>query len=329
MRTLFRPALTALALLALSLASGAALAGDLGVLRGGHIVFVEPFGPNSVTHLPGALMGSEIERLAGATVEVKSVGGQAGGTALDYLINAPRTDKSVLNFAVLDLTSRLMAEMVDGRAPLLEQVQPVALVSTGISGALIVPNGSPLKTFDDFLAAAHGQKLTLVHLGRTGTFGIELAMLEQSFGLSFADKVVGTRAEILAALARGEADAGFLVTATVVPSAGVAAPPVRPILTFGGERNPGFPTVPTLRERSGKADTAITFAVAIFAPRDMPPDAVAAMLAVMGQAASEPAIQKAAADRNYRLEVRPAAAVEEAIARSRRLIADHEGYLKR
>jgi tripartite-type tricarboxylate transporter receptor subunit TctC len=149
------------------------------------------------------------------------------------------------------------------------------------------------------------------------------------FGLTFADKVVGTRAEGLAALASGEADAGFLVTYTLLPSPDAPSPPVRPILTFGAARNPGFPAVPTLKERSGNSGAAITTAIALFAPRDMPQATVAAVMEAMERVAAEPEIQKAAASHHFPLEVRPAAAVMAAMARSERLIKAHAEYLDR
>jgi hypothetical protein len=44
--------------------------------------------------------------------------------------------------------------------------------------------------------------------------------LEKKFGLSFVDKAVGTREQILNVLTFGEAGAGFLKTAELVRSAG-------------------------------------------------------------------------------------------------------------
>src|SRR5207244_5906537 len=104
-------------------------------------------------------------------------------------------------------------------------VQPVAKLSAGISAALIVPERSPIRNVDEFLAQARERRLSIVHLGRTAAFGLEVAMLEKKFGLSFTDTVVGTRAQILEALASGAADAGFLTTITLLPSADAARPP--------------------------------------------------------------------------------------------------------
>jgi tripartite-type tricarboxylate transporter receptor subunit TctC len=318
--------ITSAALLLLLAAVHPVFAADVKSLQGLPITFVEPYGPHSVTHIPLALMRDEIARKTGAAVEIRSIGGKAGGTALDYVINSP---PGGLVFAVLDPLSRQLAEVGGERADLLGAVQPVAKLSAGISAALIVSEGSPIRNIDDFLAQARSRQLRLVHLGRTAAFGLEVAMLEKKFGLSFADKVVGTRAQILEALASGEADAGFLTTITLLPSADAASPPVRPLLTFGAKRNPKLPAVPTFRERSGDPKGSITSAISVFAERTLRKEAAATIEAVMAEIAAEPAIRKAAAADNFPLEVGPPSAVDAEIARGARLIAAHREYLLR
>lgn len=294
--------------------------GQPSLLRGKHIVFIEPYEPNSVTSLPIVLMRGALERQTGASITIKAVGGRAGGSTLDALIHEP---KGSLTFGVVDLTSRLLAETVDGRASLLTQVQPVALVSTGASASLIVAQNSPIKNFTGFLRLAKAKQLRLVHLGRKALFGIELAMLEKSFGVTFIDKVVDTRAQILAALASGEADAGFLMTYTLLPSPGFAAPPVRPILSFAAEPNPDF-VVPTLKQRASDPKAASAAAVAIFAPAGMPKDVVAAMQSALAAAADDGEVIAAATAWHFPLEAEPGPAVLAAMKRCARIIKVYE-----
>src|SRR5216684_4554023 len=314
------------AALFLFLAVHPALAADARPLQGLPITFVEPYGPHSVTNIPLALMRDEIARKTGAAVEIRSIGGKAGGTALDYVINSP---PGGLVFAVLDPLSRQLAEVGGERADLLGAVQPVAKLSAGISAALIVPEGSPIRNIDDFLAQARSHQLRIVHLRRTAAFGLEVAMLEKKFGLSFTDKVVGTRAQILEAFASGEADAGFLTTITLLPSADAAPPPVRPLLTFGAQRNAKLPAVPTFKERSGDPKGSITSAISVFASRTLRKEVVTTIEAVMAEIAAEPAIRKAAAADNFPLEIGPASAVAAEIARGARLINAYREYLLR
>jgi tripartite-type tricarboxylate transporter receptor subunit TctC len=324
--------LITLASLFLLAAAHHGLAADVAPLRGKHIVFVEPYGPSSVTNFPLALMRDEIARKSGATVDIVAIGGRAGGSVLDYVLSPPPAiAEDAIVFAVLDIVSRQLAENAGDRTKLLASMQPVATVSGALSATLVVADSSDIRTIDDFLARARVKTLRIVGLGRKAAFGIELAMLERETGIEFADKPVGTRAEILAALASGEADAGFLVTVTLLPSDQAAAPPVRPILTFGAARNPGLPEVPTFKESLGKSKkgAAIASAIAVFAPRRTKPPVVAAMAALLREIAAEPAIKAAAAARNYPLAVAPAATVSEEMARVTRMIRQHRAYLKR
>lgn len=309
-----------------------ARAADVAPLRGKHIVFVEPYGPESVTNFPLALMRDEIARKTGAAVDIVPVGGKAGGSAVDYVLSPPPAiAEDAIVFAVLDIVSRSLAESAAGRPKLLQSLQPVATLSSALSAALIVAEGSDIRTVDDLLARARAKTLRIAGLGRRAAFGIELAMLEKASGLALDEKIVATRAEILAALESGEADAGFLVTLTLLPSAQAAPPPVRPILTFAAKRNPGFPQIPTFKESLGKNQkgAAIASTIAIFAPRRTPQPVVAAVASLLREIAAEPAIKEAAASRNYPLQVSPAATVSEEMARIARMIRQHKDYLDR
>jgi tripartite-type tricarboxylate transporter receptor subunit TctC len=108
-----------------------------------------------------------------------------------------------------------------------------------------------------------------------------------------------------------------------------AAPPVRPILTFGAKRNPELATVPTLAERTSDPEAAIASAIAVFAPRVTSEKEVAAIASVLSEVAAEPAIKKEAASRNFPLKVSRDAAVTAAMKRDARVIEQHMSYLKR
>jgi tripartite-type tricarboxylate transporter receptor subunit TctC len=324
--------LTVASSLSLAVPPRPAAAADVAALRGRHIVFVEPYGPDSVTNLPLALMHDEIALKSGAKIDVVPIGGRAGGSALDYVLSPPPAiAEDAIVFAVLDVVSRGLAESAGERTRLLQAMQPVATLSGALSSALVVAENSDIRTFGDFLARARAKPLTIVGLGRKAAFGIELAMVEREAGLALNEKAVGTRAEILAALQSGVADAGFLVTATLLPSAKAPSPPVRPILTFGGARNPGLSAVPTFRESVGKdkKGTAITTTIAVFAPIRTPKPVVAAMEALLREIAAEPAIKQAAAARNYPLAIAPPATVSAEVARVARMIKQHKAYLER
>jgi hypothetical protein len=150
-----------------------ARAADVAPLRGKHIVFVEPYGPDSVTNFPLALMRDEIVRKSGAAVDIVPIGGKAGGSSVDYLLSPPPAiaEKAIV-FAVLDIVSRQLAESAAGRPKFLQSLQPVATLSGALSAALVVAEGSDIRTVDDLLARARAKPLKIVGLGRRAAFGI-------------------------------------------------------------------------------------------------------------------------------------------------------------
>src|SRR5437763_704947 len=186
-------ALAALVLAALVLIAPPrpAAAADVAALRGRHIVFVEPYGPDSVTNLPLALMHDEIALKSGAKIDVVPIGGRAGGSALDYVLSPPPAiAEDAIVFAVLDVASRGLPESAGERTKLPQPMQPVATLSGALSSALVVAENSDIRTFGDFLARARAKPLTVVGLGRKAAFGIELAMLEREAGLALNEKIV-------------------------------------------------------------------------------------------------------------------------------------------
>jgi tripartite-type tricarboxylate transporter receptor subunit TctC len=121
--------------------------------------------------------------------------------------------------------------------------------------------------------------LSIASPGRDSAPGISIAMMERVLGVHFKDVIAQQRSEILAALKSNKADAGFLETPTLDATAQSPAPPVRPIVTFGTERNPSLHQVPTFKEAIGpqppdRRHNSITSAVGLFGPPGMAPAVV-------------------------------------------------------
>src|SRR5260221_6382426 len=114
-------------------------------------------------------MGEKIAQKSVAPFDTISMGGRAGGTALDFT-NSPQ-DRLV--FAVLDLISRELAEKIGERPPLLATGQPAGLVSGALTTTLIVAEPSPIKTVDDFGTLTRSRQLRIAHLCRKVAFGLD------------------------------------------------------------------------------------------------------------------------------------------------------------
>ena len=299
-----------------------AAAADFERLKGRRIVLAESYGTGSITHLPLALMQAAIAARTGGAVTIVTVPGGGGAAALEYVCNPPNAPADSIFFYVGDLTTLLLRQASGTKVPVLEKVQPVGKISAGISSALIVSDKSPLRSIDDFIAEGRKRPLRMATFGRRAPFGLELTMLERQLKLSFTEKLITTREEILAALASGDADASFLISRTVVAAPKVVPPPVRVLLTFGAQRNPRTPDVPTLADQTGDPKQAATGSVLIFTSKANAA-LVDAMVALLGEAAADPTVKQAADDYNFPLEITPASYVYEEGRRFERIMREY------
>ncbi|MCW5736252.1 MAG: hypothetical protein KIS73_19130 [Enhydrobacter sp.] len=273
--------------------------------------------------MPLSLMHAALSARTGAPVTILTVPGEGGAAALEYVCDPPPSAAAdSIYFYVGDLTTLLLRQAGGAQVPVLEKVQPVAKISAGVSSALIVPDNSLLQSINDFIAEGRKRPIRMATLGRRAPFGLELTMLERRLGLSFTEKVVSTRKEILAALASGDVEASFLITRTVVPATRVVPPPVRVLLTFGAQRSPRTPTVPTLAEEAGDPKAATTASVLMFTSTANA-SLVDAMVALLGDAAADPAVKRAMENVNFPLEITPAAYVDVEVRRFKRIMHEY------
>ncbi len=230
--------------------------------QGPALTIIEPYGPGSVTDRIIEILKPGLEKRSGQPLKVD----HAGAEALQRAAAAAPDSGTVL---VVDLLSIEIAEATGKPGPKVSSLTPIAKLSGPGSLTLVVPEGSPIHNWADFAAAAKAHPLSIASPGRVSAAGVPIALMEKALGVHFSDVAAANRADILDALATKRADAGFLVTATLLPGPNAPAPPVRPIVSFGAKRNPQLSDVPTLQESVGKPHNAITSAIAMFGPPAM------------------------------------------------------------
>lgn len=310
-----------------------ALAGIIGAAAAGYagsaaaaapLTLVEPYGPHSSTDDAASLLRPALARILAAEVAVTQVAGDAGGKALARVAAAAPDDGTLL---VAQLLSRFseFPQADAPAAPSYRGMTPVARLTSGISAALVVPHGSPVADWQAFAARARAGEVRLAH-NPIMLFALPLGMLEAHFGTRFGDVLASTRAEVVAALDGGSAEAGFLPTISLLTADG--RPPLRPILTFGGERNPWFDGVPTFREVGSGVRTAITGAIAMFGPPGMAADRQSSLVAAVRAAGEDEQVRRAAAALRYPLQVDGPDLLQEAMDRCARVIRDMRPFLR-
>jgi len=275
---------------------------------GSGLTLLEPYGPGSVTDRIAEVLKPGLEKRTGKAVEVE----HAGPAALDRLASAAPDSGTVL---IVDLLSVEVADAVGKATVKMASLTPVAKLTGPGSVALVVPEGSAIRSWADFAAAAKAGKLSIASPGRVSAAGVPLALMEKALGVRFTDVAALGRAEILDALATTKADAGFLVTGTLLPAPNAPAPPVRALVTFGAQRNPGLKQVPTFQEAVGQPHNSITSAIALFGPAGMKPATLAAIAADFAAAGKAAGASGAIAASRLPIEIGDAALLRETMAR--------------
>ncbi|MEQ1951916.1 hypothetical protein [Mesorhizobium sp. CN2-181] len=287
------------------------------------VTLIEPFGPNSSTDDAAALLRPALTRLLKTPVTVREVSGDAGGRALAEVSNSTADGNTLL-------VAQLLSPFIDPQSeaperPSFRKMTPVAQLTTGISAALVVSHSSPIADWKSFEQRIAADRLRVAH-NPSLLFALPLAMLEAQFGQHFDDVLAGTRAEVIAALDTGKADVGFLPTISLLTGDG--RPPLRPITTFGGARNPWFANVPTYREVGQGLRTAITGPIVMFGPGGMAPARQAVLSQSVEDAGDDPEVRKAADALRYPLQVAGPDLLLESMGRCTRVLRDMRPYLR-
>jgi len=282
------------------------------------LTIIEPYGAGSITDRVIAFYKPGLDKETGYPVTIE----HDGADSLAKLAAAPPNGHTLI---VVDLLSVEIAEAAGQTAPKVSGLTPIAKLTGPGSFALVVPEGSPIKNWGDFAAAAKSGSLSIAAPGRIGAAGVPIALMEKALGVRFKDVAAADRGAILAALAGKKAEAAFLVTATILPGSGAAAPPVRPIVTFGAQRNPRLPQVPTFQEQIGKPHNATTTAIAVFGPSGL--DAVAVKRLTTDFVEAGRAAKAAPGANRLAIEVGDAALLRQTMERDARVINEVQELL--
>lgn len=262
------------------------------------VTLVEPYGAESSTGDAASLLRPAMSRILASPVEVRQIAGDAGGAALKHVFASAPDGGTLLVTQTLSPYAETRPEAPN--APSYRTMTAIAQLTAAISAALVVSHASAIADWAAFERRARDGRLRIAH-NPILLFALPLGMLEAQFGRRFDDVLASTRAEMIAALDRGTADAGFLPTISLLTPDG--RPPLRPLVTFGGERNAWFSGVPTYREVGQGVRTAITGSIALFGPPGMDPAAPSSMLRIVREAAGDAGVIAAAAALRYPLQV--------------------------
>ncbi|HEU0217036.1 MAG TPA: tripartite tricarboxylate transporter substrate-binding protein [Stellaceae bacterium] len=226
---------------------------------------LEPFGGQTVANVTKTL-SSALEHETNRTIKLTPVSddGGAAGTIIEKL-NAAPADGSLLG--VLALLSSAMTALHDDKATL-SSLTPIAQLTRGWSEALFTASASPIRSWQEFVAVASRGTLKVASFDQSTVSYLGVQMIKRYTRLTLDSVVTRSPMETMQVVQSGTVAAGVLPIPSLMSMGGQ----VRPLVTFGAQRNPVLGFAPTLSELVRASDAELTENVAVFAPPATPPE---------------------------------------------------------
>jgi tripartite-type tricarboxylate transporter receptor subunit TctC len=239
------------------------------------ITLIVPFPPGGVADNVARPVAIALSKQLGQTVIIENKQGAGGGIGMASAAKA-KPDGYTLLLALSSISVIPEADKVLGRAPMfqLDQLLPIARF-TADPVVLAVRAESPWKTYAEFVAfaKANPKKLNYGSSGNYGTMHVPMELLGSGAGIALTHVPFTGAAPAVTALLGGTLDAIASGPSTVVQH--VKAGKLRVLATWGTERHPALPDVPTLRELGVATEYAQWSG--LFAPAGTPEPVLAAL----------------------------------------------------
>ena len=291
-RTLLRPALTALALLALA---GTATAQDGAAYPGKTVTIVVPTPPAGGTDLIARLFADVLGKAFKQCVIVDNRAGANGILGVDFVAKGPADGTRVLfTYAATMVINPALYKKLPYEP--LKDFAPVAQVGRG-GNLLLVRKDLPPNTLKDFVAyaKANPDKLNYCSWGNGSGGHLTMESLKKQAGISLLHVPYKGSSPCVQDLMGGQVDAGFADISSTIEV--VKAGRVKALAYSGPERLPMLPDVPTMTQ-AGFPFTYYTGS-GIFVPAKTPPAVVKRLNEEIYRALQDPAVTQRLRELNF------------------------------
>lgn len=269
------------------------------------ITIVVPFPPGGIADITGRPFAAVMSRLVGQPVIIENKAGAGGAVGHAYAARA-RPDGYTLMMALSSIVIIPVSDEVNGRQPTykMSDFAPIALVSADPT-VLMVPADSRWKTLQDLVADAKANpgKISYSSSGIYGTTHTATEMFAQAAGIRLLHVPYnGGGPAMKAALAN---EVMFTIQSPGVADPHVRSGRMRLLGSWGGNRVPSLPDVPTMKEQGYDAEFYIW--CALFAPAGVAPAVAEKLRSVSRQIVQEPEFKRAMEGMNTPIDYRDGA----------------------
>jgi tripartite-type tricarboxylate transporter receptor subunit TctC len=248
------------------------------------IRIIVPVAPGGASDLTARLIGEAASPLLGQPVVIENRPGANGNLGMDAVAKAPKDGYLLGNCSIGNCG--VNPSIYDMPYDVRRDLQPV-FWTTSLSNVLVVRSASPIKTVEDFLAAAKTRQMSY---GSSG-FGSAQQMSSELFGKATETKFLHVpyrgSAPALQGLLGGNID--FLIDNLSTLVGQVQGGELRALAVTGPRRSASLPDVPTLVELGHKVEVLAWFG--LVAPAGTPPEVVKVLNDAFNKALQSPAVQ--------------------------------------
>lgn len=275
--------------------------------------FVHGYSEGSTTGLVAKFAALAVQSHTGEKPLIVPVPGDHGFGAFQYFMSSLAEDDTFLIADTMTLIYNATKNKLIDQIFLME---PVAKLTNGMSIALVASKASGIKRYADAIAYGRTNDLRIAHAGKYSAAGIALAWMASALP-SFKNVICSGNELVLQALSLGEADIGLAVTNTI-PAASTRNSDYEVVTTFGADRSPHFPDVPTFGELMNDRKKAFTTSFSMFAYKSTAVATVSAFRESFAQP-FPPSLLASLGDLGQSVHINDANTVKETLARDLRV----------
>src|SRR5215813_12418904 len=261
------------------------------------ITMIVPFPPGGVADITGRPTAAAIEKVLKQPVTIANRPGAGGAVGNAAVANAKPDGYTVL-MALSSISVIPAADELFNRKPAysLDQFAPIALISADPT-LLVVHPSLPVNSLKELIALAKSrpEQLSYSSSGIYGALHMPMEMFLHAAGLKMRHVPTTGGGPAITAVLGGHVELTAGGPAAI--SSHVSAGKLRPIVSWGAERHPAYPKVPTFKEL-GYKDVEYYIWAGMFAPRSTPEPVMKVMREAVRKAVEDAEFKKTMANVN-------------------------------
>ena len=252
------------------------------------IKFIVPFPPGGSTDAVGRQLAQELTKSLGQPVIIENKGGANGNIGSDLVA---KSAPDGYTFLVSGVGSNAINYSLYRSMPFADKdFAHVSLLATG-PNVLVVNPDFPAKTFAEFIALAKASpgKYSHASSGNGSSGHLAMKMLELASGISLVHVPYKGGGPAIMDTIAGQVPILFINQDNALPQ--VQAGKLRALAVASVERNPVYPTVPTIAE-SGFPDFSAVSWFGLTAPAGTPKDIIQKLNDATAKAMNQPEMKQ-------------------------------------